>query len=323
VVLPDPPGGVDSANGFAAACSVALSYLGADAGYHDVLGNSGLAFILQADAVHTPYGTDVRHLDIGWWPLDPWGSTLRLDFLSRVYGSPIRRLPSDADAYDADPALHYRERHEREIAEGLGAGRPAVGVVECTPYVVFGRDGGSPPLLGQPACVKESRVERLPQFPYEALVFGPVDGAMDRQRADAEALEFAVRLGRDEVDLSHLPGKSAGRQSWELWAEQLTDEDLCGPPFYHYNVLGHLKTNRRGAAAYLRGMAARHGPGVAGPLRAAAGEYDSVLDGLGEVDGLDLETADGRSGLISLIREMVQIEAAGREQMSAALEQMA
>ena len=212
MILPNPVPGVGGGNRFVAAYSMALSYLGAPADYETVAGDSGTAFILQADSVHKPYNTNVKVLDMGWWPLAPWGAVMRLDFLSRVYGAAMRRLATVHDEYKADPAAHYRKYHQAEVMASLRAGRPVVAVERDT-RVVFGFDEGTPPLVGQLACKAEPELTRLGEFPWVVIVLGEPGEPMDRRQADAEALDFGIRLGRDGVDLSDLPGKSTGRQS--------------------------------------------------------------------------------------------------------------
>ena len=38
-------------------------------GYQTILEDSGLAFILQADALHKAHSANVNQLDLGWWSL--------------------------------------------------------------------------------------------------------------------------------------------------------------------------------------------------------------------------------------------------------------
>ena len=323
MVLPNPVPGVSSGNRFAAAYSMALSYVGAPADYETVAGDCGTAFILQADSRNKPFNTNVKVLDMGWWPLAAWGGFLRLDFLSKVYGVEMRRLPMSFGEYEPDPAMHYRKYHEADVMASLRAGRPVVTEADGA-YVVFGWDGGSPPLLGQISCQDAAELTRLERFPYEVVVLGEPGEAMDRRQADAEALDFAIRLGRDEVDLSRLPGKSAGRRSYELWAEQLADPELCGPNFYHANVVGHLKQYRGTAAAYLRAMSERHEPPAKDALLHAAANFDEVsvkFQGAGTGKPA-LSTDEGRQQLISLIRQAMALEAAAQQCMTDAVEAM-
>ncbi|KKL92748.1 hypothetical protein LCGC14_1881600, partial [marine sediment metagenome] len=137
LTLPDPTVGITDPDRYASAFSMALSYLEAPTDYETVSGDTGLAFILQADARHR-YPLGVKHLDMGWWPLDEWGLKLRLDFLGRVSGVPVRQLPSVVQEYKADAAGHYREHHEAEVAASLQAGRPVVASVGMDIAVIFG-----------------------------------------------------------------------------------------------------------------------------------------------------------------------------------------
>lgn len=324
MILPDPPGGISDPDRYTAAFSIALSYLEAPADYETVLGDTGLAFILQGDALHRPYGADVKNLDIGWWPLDEWGAVTRLDFLGRVSGVPVRKLPGVMDEYKADPARHYRERYEAEVVACLKAGRPVVAAVGMDIAVVFGLDKGDPPLLVQPSCVTEPKLTRATHYPGSTFVLDAPGASMDRRQADVESIDYAVRLGRDEVDLSHLPGKSSGRRSWELWASQLADEQLCGPHFYHANVVRHLRLHRRAVGSYLRTMSERHSESARRALQNAAEVYDSIVKQFKQADTSkdQLATADGRGRLVRLIHEIMPLETEAQERMAEALEAM-
>jgi hypothetical protein len=321
MVLPDPPGGINDPDRYAAAFSIALSYLEAPADYETVLGDTGLAFIFQADALHRPYGADVKNLDIGWWPLDEWGVVMRLDFLGRVFGVPVRKLPSVMEEYKDDPARHYREHYEAEVVACLKAGRPVVATVGMDVAVVFGLDKGDPPLLVQTSCAAESKLTRATHYPGSTFVLDAPGATIDRRQADVGSIDYAIRLGRDEVDLSHLPGKSSGRRSWELWASQLADEELCGPHFYHANVVRHLRLHRKAAASYLRTMSERHPSSASGALQKSAQVYESVVNQLKRADTSkdQLATTDGRERLISLIHEIMPLEASAQAQMAEAV----
>lgn len=321
MILPDPPGGINDPDRYAAAFSIALSYLEAPADYETVLGDTGLAFIFQADSLHRPYGADVKNLDIGWWPLDEWGVVTRLDFLGRASGVLVRKLPGVMEEYKADPARHYREHYEAEVVACLKAGRPVAATVGMEVAVVFGLDKGDPPLLVQTSCVAEPKLTRATHYPGSTFVLDVPGASMDRRHADVGAIDYAIRLGRDEVDLSHLPGKSSGRRSWELWASQLADQELCGPHFYHANVVRHLRLHRRSAASYLRTMSERHPEPASGALQKAAEVYDSVVNQLGQADTSkeQLATAAGRRRLISLMQEIMPLEATAQAQMAEAV----
>lgn len=324
MILPDAPGGISDPDRYAAAFSIALSYLEAPADYETVLGDTGLAFIFQADALHRPYDGDVKNLDIGWWPLDEWGVVMRLDFLGRVCGVPMRKLRGVREEYKADPARHYRERYEAEVIACLKAGRPVVAAVGMDIAVVFGLDGGDPPLLVQTSCVPEPKLTRATHYPGSTFVLDAPGASLDRLEADVESIDYAVRLGRDQVDLSEEPGKSSGRRSWQLWAEQLADAELCGPHFYHANVVRHLRLHRRAAPSYLRTMSERHSGSARQALQNAAKVYDSIVNQLEQMDTRkdQLATAEGRERLIQLIHAIMPLEAEAQERMAEAVAAM-
>jgi len=207
------------------------------------------------------------------------------------------------------------------VVRSLRAGRPVVAVAAPHDiYVIYGCDSGNPPLLGQTSCETQLNVHRMKEYPWEIVVLDEPTAPMDRQQADAEALEYALRLGRDEVDLSHLPGKLSGRRAWELWLSQLEDPELCGPHFYHANVLGHLRQNRAAAADYLCKMNQRHSVPACASLVAAAAGYDAVLDKLKQAKASKdaFQTDTGRQPLISLVREMMALEASCHERLAEA-----
>ncbi len=323
LVLPNPPAGLGGPRWFPSALSLALSYLGADVDPATVAGDSGLAFILQADSLHHPFENNLRQLDIGWWPMDSWGTELRLGFLGQATGIGLRALPSDMKEYRADPALHYRKYHEAEVTASLRAGRPAIAIA-LDIHVVFGGDGGNPPLLGQLTCVTKADLQRLGSFPWGFIVLEEPGEPMNRREIDRAALGFAVRLGRDEVDLGHLPGKSAGVRSWELWMAQLRDPELCGPHFYHANVLGHLWQNRDAAIAYLKAVAERHGESAAPRLLNAVRTYEKVIEEIKKTNTSKeaFATDDGRVELAKHIERMADLESQATAEVEQALKMM-
>jgi hypothetical protein len=323
LLLPNPKPGTRDVNRFAAAFWMALSHLGIPADPAQVAGDSGLAFILQADSLEHPWGADRKELDIGYWPRDYWGAMLRLDFLGRACGVPMRALGCAGAEFRADSAAHYRKRYHSEVLRSLQAGRPLIAVAGGDdPHVVYGCDSGNPPLLGQWPCDPELNVDRMKEYPWEVIVLDEPGAPMDRRQADAEALEFGLRLGRDEVDLSNRPGKLSGRRAWELWLSQLEDPKLCGPHYYHNNVIIHLRQNRRAAAAYLHAMSQRYSGRAAEALASAAAGFDAVLEKLNQADtSRDTYNTDaGRQSLISVLRETMALDASCHERMVEALE---
>ena len=328
--LSDPPAGGDG-NRFARAYHMALSCCGATCDYDTVAGDSGLAFILQSDSDHRPHGANVAELDLGWWPIDPWGAMLRLDFLGRVYGIEMHRLPTVLDEYRDDVAKAFDRYHRRAVVECFEAQRPVVGGTSpCDISVITGMDDGTPPLLGQLSCDATAQVKRLGQYPWWVVTLSDMREPIDRAAADGEAIAFAValhqeRFGRDipGCEPPDAAAKSAGRASWALWAGVLRD-GRCGPHYYSANIVGCTLRNRRSAPPYLRQMAARHGAAVAGSLRAAADVYGEVLVKLTTADTSKeaFSTPAGRGKLADLVDELAALEARAVGELEKASHQM-
>ena len=324
--LPDPPAGSGGSR-FSQAFRMAISCCGPTCDLDTIAGDSGLAFILQSDSKHSPYGADVKELDLGWWPLDDWGAMLRLDFLGRTHGIPLRRLTTVGDEYKADPAAHFRKHHLPAILDCLHAGRPAIATTGGDINLVTGIDDCEPPLLGQLTCSAEPKVQRLGKYPWVVIVTGNMIEPIDRLRADREAIAFACDLHHERFSRD-IPGtapewaavKSSGKASFALWAQTLRD-GRCGPHFYSGNVVGCTKANRRSAPPYLRQMAKRHGSAAATPLNAAADIYDLVLEKLSSANtSKDAFATDaGRLQLATVVDAIALLEAkaAGELQLAA------
>jgi hypothetical protein len=310
-----------SDNRLVAGLSMVLTHLGLEADADTVAGDTGLAFILQADAHHKPFNADVEQLDAGWWPLDEWGLLMRVEFLARTMGCPLEVLPEHG--HPPDPTSAWSRDFAGPVSAALQEGRPVM-AIGADVFAVFGLDSGRPPLLGQCCCDTVARLTRMPQYPSRVIIPGPPGPGMDRLAADVEALAWAVRLGRDEVGLSGRPGKSSGRRSWQLWLAQLVSAEKAGPHFWHANVLRQLRNGRRHAVAYLRAMARRHEPPAAAALEAAAQTYEAVLAALGgPLTNKDAwKSQAGRDHPIRAAREVMALEQAGQEQMTQALEAM-
>lgn len=320
--LPDPPAARPGAHRYPSAYAIALSACGIACDYDTITGDSGMAFILQADSLHTAWGAKRKELDIGWWPNDLWGSLLRLDFLGRVYGRRVRALPVQLEEYRQDKAAHFRKHFEGPIAQSLRQGLPAL-AMDGSMWVVTGVDDGTPPLLGQVACSSVQEVRRLERYPWSAIVLGEAVETMDRLRADAEAVEFAIRLHNDQYG-SPLPGKTSGKASFVLWARELRNEDRFGPHFYHANVVGQMRQLRASVPPYLRQMAIRHGQSAASRLLAAAEIYESVLAKLGTADTSKeaFANAAGRETLAHLVGEVAILEGQAVGELNVAFQKM-
>ena len=147
-LLKDPPHGRNGISPFGYGYFLSLRYCGAACDYHTIMGDTGLAFILQADTKHPAWGKPVDQLDIGWWPLDSWGALMRVDFLGKAAGVDFRVLRFNEGEYLANPAEHYERYFQDEVVKALHSGRAPVAVEGCGAWVVTGYDDGAPPLLG-------------------------------------------------------------------------------------------------------------------------------------------------------------------------------
>lgn len=325
--LPDPPAG-RGGNVFSSAYQIALTCCGAPCEYDAVAGDTGLAFILQADGEHRPYGARVEELDLGWWPLDPWGATLRLDFLGRAYGIPMRVLPMSVEEYKADAAAHYAKYYRAAIVECLDAGRPVIAWGEDL-CVVSGIDEGTPPLLGQLSCSDKPDVARLAQYPWFVVLPCDMIASIERERADKESLAFAAALHHErfreyaasETIALHRWG---GKNAFELWVGLLRAGTRCGPHFYSANIVGCMNRNRASAPPYLMAMAARHGTTVERSLGAAADLYEQVLAVLSTCDTSKkaFETAAGRYALADKVDTLAALESKAVAELESAIKAM-
>ncbi|MCC6580810.1 MAG: hypothetical protein IT440_10245 [Phycisphaeraceae bacterium] len=317
-LLPNPPVGRGGVNRFAQAYHMLMSYCGASCDYDTVAGDSGLAFILQADRTLTPYGAEVKELDLGWWPLDSWGAMLRLDFLGRAHGVPLAALPLHETEYRADESRHYQRHHHAHVMRSLQAGRPVVGV-EHDIWVITGCDEGSPPLLGQIACSDVAQIVRLGHHPWNVMVPGEPVKPMDRLRADAESLTFIIQLHQDRwgegvsggCPIQRTSSYLSGQGAFALWSQLLRDGQRCGPAHYSANIVGCTSRNRKSASPYLQRMAERHGSKVAGPLREAGDLYEQVLEKLAAADTSSqaFASAAGRERLADAVDQIAALEA--------------
>jgi len=189
---------------------------------------------------------------------------------------------------------------------------------------VAGYDDGQPPLLGQVTCSPVQEIGRPKEYPWRVIVPEERTDPMDRMQADVQALEFAVDIARDRLGGRAPANKLSGQKAFALWARLLRDPEGWGAHFYHANVLGHLRPNRRSAVAYLEAMSKRHPGPAATHLLAAARAYLEGLDRLGSADASKgtLEAAEGREELARLVEAAAQCERQAAGEMEAALAAM-
>lgn len=321
LLLSDVPAGGTGPDRVSSALAMLLEHTGAMVDHVTVAGDLGLAFALQADSLAKPYGADVPNLDMGWWPLAEWGYEHRLPFLGKAHGITFEHLHCPTEDWKNGPDTFFRRNWKAPLRACLEAGRPAVGIGRDI-NLIAGMDSGEPPLLGQLACEKEVKVQRMNEYPYQLILPVGTQEPMDRLPVDREALLYAIRLGRDEEDLSHLPGKSSGRKSWLLWADQLKDAELAGHHYYSANVVGHIRRHRRAAREYLARLAGRYGQAVANPLHQAAEVYGQVFELLRQMNTGPDNWDTNRLQIVDLIQACIPLEAKAHDLMEQAAEQM-
>jgi hypothetical protein len=330
------PVGSGWVSGYASGLQIALDYLGHSVEYDTIMGDSGIAFIAQGEEDSTNLYDGA--VDVGWWPLDPFGMNVRLNFLEQTVARRLEYVPPDSDSYRADRRAHYAQRFARLVKHSIALGRPCLVSAECW-FIVSGYDQGEPPLLGNCTLVEAKQLIRIPQQPWALLVLGESCDTMDRKQADLAALRYAAALHRDEVLgasdadaaaqwASPLRDQEAVGKQWRTgvktfaaWAECLRDTEHLGQARWHSNVVRHLLLNRGSAVRYLKAMADRHPEEVAVHLKSAAAQYEEVLAALGKADtsGDALSSPPGREALAKLAEQIAELDSQAIEEIEKAL----
>jgi len=262
-MLEHAPRGERNGNPYARGLSIVLESGGTPIEYDEIMGLTGLAFIMQAEDGQPLVDGAVN---VGQWPLASWGFLQRLDFLGKSLGWTIGRVERDADAYEADPGKHYRERFELPVKESIANGQPLLAIQnQC--FVVRGYDDGDPPLLGNWADADDAEDLRIPVHPWSLIRFEARRPPMRQADIDREALRYAVALFRDEGSSERF----TGQRSFELWIKALRDTQHLGDARWHADMVRHLRINRTSAAVYLSAMAKRHPDSVSQHLTRGRG----------------------------------------------------
>ena len=330
------PVGSEWTAGYARGLQTVLGYLGHSVDYDTIMGDSGLAFIAQGEEDSTNLYDGA--VDVGWWPLDPLGMNIRLNFLEQTVGRRLTVLPADSDSHKADAAAHYAQRFAPAVKESIAQGRPCLARAGCW-FVVSGYDQEELSLLGNCTLVDEKQVMRILQQPTALLVPGESLTPMDRKEADLAALRYAVALHRDQVLgasdakataewASPLRNQEAVGKQWRTglktfaaWAKCLRDTEHLGQAHWHANVVRHLLLNRESAVRYLKTMADRHPGEVATHLNNAAAQYENVLAALRKADtsGEALSSPAGREALAKLVEQVAVLDSQAIQEIEKAV----
>jgi hypothetical protein len=330
------PVGSEWVSGYACGLQIALEYLGHSVDYDTIMGDSGIAFIAQGEEGSTNLYDGA--VDVGWWPLDPWGMNVRLNFLEQTVGRRLDFIPADADSHKADAAAHYAQRFAPAVKESIAKGRPCLARVGCW-FVVSGYDQEELALLGNCTLVGVRDLIRILQQPTALVVLGEPSETMDRRQADLAALRYAIALHRDQVLgasdarstaewASPLRDQDAVGEQWRsglktfsAWAQCLRDSEHLGKAHWHANMVRHLLLNRGSAVRYLKKMADRHPEDVAAHLNSAAARYEEVLATLRKADtsGEAIALPSGREALAKLAEQMAVLESQAIQEIERAL----
>lgn len=295
------PGGADG-NEFVRGLEILLSQAGSPTDYHTLMGDLGLAFILQA----TDQGSVIDGaLDVGWWPLDPACLPTYLDFAGHAAGRRIRYI-GGMDAYWAGVGAEPPPTPP-DMRASIAAGRPVLANHGCW-KVVTAYDTGKPPLLGFCPRGADTTPQRLTDRAWAFSFVGEPTAPLPREQADSQALAHAVALGRDEVPMPD--GFVTGQKAFALWARTLRDLEHLGQARWHANTLNHLILNRESAVVYLERMALRHPAPVSSHLQVAAGVYRKVIEEMrgGDLSEAAIASADGRERLAKLVEGAAAME---------------
>lgn len=260
-------------NTYARAMSTVLLYLGTDASYDQIMGLTGVAFILQVDT-SGPYVNG--ELDCAWWPNDAWGFDLGLPVLAKAVGWEIQKLRCDIEALKEDAASEYQRAFAPAIQQALAAGRPVLAEHDHC-FIITDVDAEKPPLLGYGTQGKSTQFEdvlRIGCYPWGLIVFGEKTSPGTPEEVDVAALRHIVALFDEEAQGPEASKtRFSGRQAWSEWLRLLRAGWACDN-----NMLIHLRYNRSSAVPYLREMAKRHTGETATSISAAADLYQRIVD---------------------------------------------
>ncbi len=325
------------ADPFAQSIALALTSAGHPTDYETVMGDSGMAFVMQASQVVPILGPNGRKVgdapkdlgkvvgrrDVGWWPLALECAPTYVQFVGQAAGRELHVLWPSRDYPDPKTlAVRHKKMHS-EIVASIDSGRPVVVGARCPSGCCFwsvdaGYDKGNMALLsfcplGGPDALAERRDNAM-----VAVILGNKVEKMDRRLADREALRHAVALARDEVKMPS--DYLTGQRAYALWASELRQMDPPGQPRWHTNVCNFLTLRRRAAVTYLEVMSRRQEEPTRAYLLAAVDRYKEVLEVLKTADTSRkaMTSIGGREALALLAERLAKIEAEAARQLEQA-----
>ena len=322
---------------FSQSIALALTSAGHPTHWETVMGDSGMAFVMQASEVVPLYGPDgkkvgdapkdlgkvVGRRDVGWWPLASECEPTYVEFIGRVAGRKLRVLGSGDYPGPKGLADRYKKMHG-DLVASIDKGRPVPvrGRCQCGGCfwsVAVGHDKGDPALWSIcPLAGPQTQAKRITHHPVFAVVLCDKVEKLDRRLADRESLRHAVALARDEVKMPN--DYLTGQRAYALWASELRQMDPQGQARWHANVRGNLTLRRRAAVAYLEAMSRRHDGPTCTHLSGAVDGYKEALGVLKTADTSSeaMTSAKGREALAKLAERLAGIEAKAALQLEQA-----
>ena len=322
---------------FSQSIALALTSAGHPTHWETVMGDSGMAFVMQASEVVPLIGSDgkkvgdapkdlgkvVGRRDVGWWPLASECEPTYVEFVGRVAGRKLRVLGSGDYPGPKGLADRYKKMHG-DLVASIDKGRPVPvrGRCQCGGCfwsVAVGHDKGAPALWSIcPLAGPQTQAKRITHHPVFAVVLCDKVEKLDRRLADRESLRHAVALARDEVKMPN--DYLTGQRAYALWASELRQMDPQGQARWHANVRGNLTLRRRAAVAYLEAMSRRHSGSTRTHLLGAIERYKEALGVLKTADTSSqaLAAAEGREALAKLAERLARIEVKAASQLERA-----
>ncbi len=322
---------------FSQSVAMALTSAGHPTDWLTVMGDSGMAFVMQASKVAPLIGPDGKKVgqapedlgkvagrrDVGWWPLASECEPTHIEFVGKVAGRELRVLGSGDYPGRKGLAERYKKMHGILVAS-IENGRPVPvrGRCQCGGCfwsLAVGFDKGDPALWSIcPLAGPQTQAKRIAHHPVFAVVIGDKVGRMDRRLADRESLRHAVALARDQVKMPN--DYLTGQRAYALWASELRQLDPPGKAHWHANVVWNLTLRRRAAVAYLGAMSRRYDGPTRSLLLTAIERYEEALGVLKAVDtsAKSLTTTKGREALAKLAERLAEIEAKAALQLEQA-----
>ena len=310
-------GGKANRNWFGSGLSILQKSAGISSDYDTIMGDLGLAFIMQAsDEVPVIDGA----LDVGWWPL-AWDCLPELlKSYSQSAGIKINWLGDSYEKYKANPKKYYQKKLQNGVQQSIASGQPVL-INHAFWKVVTAYDNkNEPPLSGFCPGGEDTKAVKFSKYPIFAVTLSDKISPISREKADIEALKRAIALGRDLIPMPY--NYLTGQKAFALWIKTLRDTKNLGQARYHANVVYNLKINRRSAIIFLKNMVKRSLKETAAHLNEAIDIYKKVLAKLKTANTSKealIDSKAGRAKLAKLAEQIARLEKQAVNELEKAL----